>query len=85
LPGCYSQGETIDELKRNIRETIAGVLEVLKERGRSRLRTFRLGTLPFEIDHRSRYVLVDRGDWMHAPPRQMTANIKPPPQPDFIR
>lgn len=34
LPGCYSQGETLDELKRNIREAIAGVLEVLKEEGR---------------------------------------------------
>jgi len=28
LPGCYSQGETVDELKQNIREAIAGVLEV---------------------------------------------------------
>ena len=34
LPGCYSQGDTIDELKDNIREAIAGVLEVLKEQGR---------------------------------------------------
>lgn len=34
LPGCYSQGETADELKHNIREAIAGVLEVLKEQGR---------------------------------------------------
>jgi predicted RNase H-like HicB family nuclease len=34
LPGCYSQGETIDELKRNIREAIGGVLEVLKQEGR---------------------------------------------------
>jgi predicted RNase H-like HicB family nuclease len=33
LPGCYSQGETIDELKDNIREAIAGVLEVMKEQG----------------------------------------------------
>lgn len=33
LPGCYSQGETVDELKHNIREAIAGVLEVLRERG----------------------------------------------------
>lgn len=33
-PGCYSQGETVDELKYNIREAIAGVLEVLKEQGR---------------------------------------------------
>ena len=34
LPGCYSQGETIEDLKNNIREAIAGVLEVLKEDGR---------------------------------------------------
>ena len=33
LPGCYSQGETVDELTHNIREAIAGVLEVLKEQG----------------------------------------------------
>jgi predicted RNase H-like HicB family nuclease len=33
LPGCYSQGETIDELKGNIREAIVGVLEVLREQG----------------------------------------------------
>ncbi len=30
LPGFYSQGDTIDELKYNIREAIAGVLEVLR-------------------------------------------------------
>lgn len=34
LPGCYSQGETVDQLKHNIREAIAGVLEVLREEGR---------------------------------------------------
>jgi predicted RNase H-like HicB family nuclease len=34
LPGCYSQGETVDELKHSIREAIAGVLEVLREQGR---------------------------------------------------
>lgn len=33
LPGCYSQGETIEELRENIREAIAGVLEVLREQG----------------------------------------------------
>ena len=33
LPGCYSQGETIDELKTNVREAITGVLEVMKEQG----------------------------------------------------
>jgi predicted RNase H-like HicB family nuclease len=34
LPGCYSQGETVEELKHNIREAITGTLEVLKEQGR---------------------------------------------------
>lgn len=33
LPGCYSQGETVEDLKHNIREAIAGVLEVLREQG----------------------------------------------------
>jgi predicted RNase H-like HicB family nuclease len=33
LPGCYSQGETIDDLVTNSREAIAGVLDVLKEQG----------------------------------------------------
>jgi predicted RNase H-like HicB family nuclease len=31
LPGCYSQGETVDELLANLREAIAGVLEVTRE------------------------------------------------------
>jgi predicted RNase H-like HicB family nuclease len=34
LPGCYSQGETIDELTENVREAITSVLEVMKERGK---------------------------------------------------
>jgi predicted RNase H-like HicB family nuclease len=34
LPGCYSQGETVDELEHNIREAIVGVVEVLREQGR---------------------------------------------------
>ena len=34
LPGCYSQGESVDELMKNVREAIAGVLEALKEEGR---------------------------------------------------
>jgi predicted RNase H-like HicB family nuclease len=34
LPGCYSQGETIDELKKNVREAIAGVLETMEQQGR---------------------------------------------------
>ena len=33
-PGCYSQGETVDELKHNVREAIVGVLEVLREQRR---------------------------------------------------
>ena len=33
LAGCYSQGESIEELKGNLREAISGVLEVLKEQG----------------------------------------------------
>jgi predicted RNase H-like HicB family nuclease len=35
LPGCYSQGETIDELLANLREAAQGCLEVLREEGRS--------------------------------------------------
>ncbi len=31
LPGCYSQGETIDELMTNVREAITGVLEVTRD------------------------------------------------------
>jgi predicted RNase H-like HicB family nuclease len=34
LPGCYSQGDSIPELMGNVREGIAGVLEVLLEQGR---------------------------------------------------
>ena len=34
LPGCYSQGETVDELMENIREAITGVLEVMREQGK---------------------------------------------------
>jgi predicted RNase H-like HicB family nuclease len=33
LPGCYSQGETVDELLTNLREAIVGVLEVMEEEG----------------------------------------------------
>jgi predicted RNase H-like HicB family nuclease len=29
LPGCYSQGETVEELLANLREAAAGCLEVL--------------------------------------------------------
>ena len=34
LPGCYSQGETMEELLANIREAISGVLEVMQQEGR---------------------------------------------------
>lgn len=33
LPGCMSQGETLDELESNIREAIEGVLEIMAEDG----------------------------------------------------
>ena len=35
LPGCYSQGETVDELLANLREAISGVIEVMQEEGRT--------------------------------------------------
>ena len=35
LPGCYSQGDSVPELMDNIREAIAGVLEVMEEQGTS--------------------------------------------------
>jgi predicted RNase H-like HicB family nuclease len=34
LPGCYSQGETVEELMENIREAISGALDVMKASGR---------------------------------------------------
>jgi predicted RNase H-like HicB family nuclease len=34
LPGCYSQGETLDELRENLKEAITGVLEVLRAEGK---------------------------------------------------
>lgn len=34
LPGCYSQGETIEQLLVNLREAALGYLEVLREEGR---------------------------------------------------
>jgi predicted RNase H-like HicB family nuclease len=35
LPGCYSQGESIEELEANLREAASGYLEVLRAEGRS--------------------------------------------------
>ena len=34
LPGCVSQGDTVRELKANIREAIEGYLDVMQEEGR---------------------------------------------------
>ena len=34
LPGCVSQGETIEEVQTNVHEAMAGYLEVLREEGR---------------------------------------------------
>ena len=34
LPGCHSQGETMEEAMANIKEAIEGCLEVLNERAR---------------------------------------------------
>ena len=34
LPGCYSQGETVDEALVNVREAIALYLDVLRDEGR---------------------------------------------------
>ena len=33
LPGCYSQGETVEELMENVREAISGVREVMNAKG----------------------------------------------------
>ncbi len=35
LPGCYSQGESVEELLVNLREAITGVLETMREEGRA--------------------------------------------------
>jgi len=34
LPGCYSQGETVESLMENVREAISGVLDVMRDEGR---------------------------------------------------
>ena len=34
LPGCVSQGETLEELRENIHEAMEGYLEVLRDEGR---------------------------------------------------
>ena len=35
LPGCYSQGETVEECLSNVREAIELYLEVLRDEGRA--------------------------------------------------
>ncbi len=42
LPGCHSQGETIAEARRNIRDAIRLCLEVLNERAKATARGSRL-------------------------------------------
>ena len=37
LPGCYSQGESLEETLQNVREAIELYLEVLEKRGKMRL------------------------------------------------
>ena len=32
MPGCYSQGRTIDEVKANIKEAIEGWVQVMNEK-----------------------------------------------------
>jgi predicted RNase H-like HicB family nuclease len=34
LPGCYSQGETVEEALENVKEAIALYLDALREEGR---------------------------------------------------
>ena len=31
LPGCHTQGDTIEETRKNIKEAIAGILRVMKK------------------------------------------------------
>ena len=33
LPGCYSQGETVEEALENIKDAIQGYIEILKSDG----------------------------------------------------
>ncbi len=32
MPGCYSQGKTLEDVKKNIKEAIEGWLEVMNEK-----------------------------------------------------
>ncbi len=33
LPGCYTQGETLDDTRENVQEAIRGYLQVLRDGG----------------------------------------------------
>ena len=35
LPGCYSEGETVEEAMANIREAAEGMIEVMNEHGQA--------------------------------------------------
>lgn len=35
LPGCYSQGETVDEALEHVREAIEAYLDLLRDRGQA--------------------------------------------------
>lgn len=53
LPGCHTQGETIEETRKNLREAITGCLKVLQkhrqpipsEEGMESIETFDLGRI----------------------------------------
>jgi predicted RNase H-like HicB family nuclease len=42
LPGCYSQGETVEEFIDNVREAIEGVIEVLSTQGKQSERNIQI-------------------------------------------
>ncbi len=49
LPGCLSQGETIDEALKNIREAAEGYLEVMQEEGDDLPEGLPQGVLPLLV------------------------------------
>jgi predicted RNase H-like HicB family nuclease len=51
LPGCASQGETLDELQRNVKDAILAWLETVQEEGgEAPSRPFATILLPIEDD-----------------------------------
>ena len=75
LPGCYSQGETVEQLLVNLREAALGYLEVLREEGRQ----------PDEIIGRTRVMsgyrqmcrLLQQNGWVQTYSRQSPHLWKP--------